>query len=62
MRILKISIFQKRRIQIYKADLFDYFGYLNNDKIINTPQFWAGSFFIKKNDFCIRFLENWISI
>ena len=53
---------KREEYKFTKADLFDYFGYLNNDKIINTPQFWAGSFFIKKNDFCIRFLENWIEV
>jgi len=53
---------KREEYKFTKADLFDYFGYLNNDKIINTPQFWAGSFFIKKNDFCIKFLENWIEV
>ena len=61
--VFKDIDFPKREeYKFTKADLFDYFGYLNNDKIINTPQFWAGSFFIKKNDFCIRFLENWIEV
>ena len=34
--------------QYTKSDLFEYFNLGYEDKIINTPQVWGGSFFIRK--------------
>ena len=44
-----------------KADLLDFFSVIDNKEITNTPQFWAGNFFIKKNDFTINFLNTWLN-
>ena len=44
-----------------KSDLFEYFSVFNDQKITHTPQFWSGSFFIKKNKFSLKFLENWLN-
>ncbi|MDA7841011.1 hypothetical protein N9A10_01205, partial [Candidatus Pelagibacter sp.] len=35
---------------------------LNNKEIINTPQFWAGSFFIKKTENSLYFMKQWLDI
>ena len=45
-----------------KADLLDYFQFLNNKKITHSPQFWAGSFFIKKSKFSISFVKEWLDV
>tara|TARA_Y100001970_G_scaffold279608_1_gene387250 strand:- start:3709 stop:4587 length:879 start_codon:yes stop_codon:yes gene_type:complete len=60
--ITNINFPKREEYKFTKADLLNYFGYLDNDEIIKSPQYWAGSFFIKKNDFCINFLESWIDI
>ena len=41
--------FPKRQEYKYtKADLLNFFGFLKNKKIIESNQFWAGSFFYEK--------------
>ena len=53
------------RIEEYKftkSDLFEYYDCLNNKEIINTPQFWAGSFFIKKTENSLYFMKQWLDI
>ena len=56
-------LFQKREEFKYsKADLLDYFKCINDKKITDTPQFWSGTFFIKKNVKSISFLNNWIEV
>jgi len=45
-----------------KSDLFEYYDCLNNKEIINTPQFWAGSFFIKKTENSLYFMKQWLDI
>lgn len=45
-----------------KSDLLNYFGFLNNKSITETPQYWAGSFFIKKTDTSIKFIDEWLNI
>ena len=42
-----------------KSDLLEYFECLNKKEITHTPQYWAGSFFIKKDLKSERFLEEW---
>ena len=39
-----------------------YYNCLNNKEIVNTPQFWAGSFFIKKTENSIAFMKQWSDI
>ena len=52
--------FQKREEFKYtKSDLFEYFQCLYEKKITQTPQFWAGSFFIKKHIESETFLKKW---
>tara|TARA_B100000902_G_C27265133_1_gene893081 strand:- start:48 stop:914 length:867 start_codon:yes stop_codon:yes gene_type:complete len=48
--------------QYTKADLLDYFGFLKNKRITHTPQFWAGSFFLKNCEESKNFLKEWIGI
>ena len=45
-----------------KKILFDYFKIKKNNKILNTPQYSAGGFFIKKNKKNIDFIKNWLQI
>ena len=45
-----------------KGDLLEYFNFYNNTKITDSPQFWAGCFFIKKTNLSIKFLDEWLSI
>ena len=45
-----------------KGDLLEYFNFYNNTKITDSPQFWAGCFFIKKTNISIKFLDEWLSI
>ena len=42
-----------------KSDLFHYFKCVDEKKMTHTPQFWAGSFFIKKDTNSAIFLKNW---
>jgi len=45
-----------------KADLFDYFNVLKNRDITHSNQFWAGNIFLKKNEFTINFINEWIDV
>ena len=59
----KDIFFSKREEFKYtKADLLDYFTFLNTKNVTHTPQFWAGSFFLVKSSFSIKFLNEWIDI
>tara|TARA_B100000035_G_scaffold312166_1_gene323071 strand:- start:42 stop:911 length:870 start_codon:yes stop_codon:yes gene_type:complete len=59
----KDIIFSKREEFKYtKADLFDHFNFLKNEEVTKSSQFWAGSFFIKKKDETINFLNEWMEI
>ena len=54
-------LFSKREEFKYtKADLIDNFKFLDNRDVTHTPQFWAGSFFIKKEKESENFLKEWI--
>ena len=59
--IENISFPEREEYKYSKADLIDYFN-LRNDKIINTAQFSAGNFFIKKNPLAIKFVKEWLSV
>ena len=39
--------------------MFEYFHCINKKEITHSPQFWSGSFFIKKNDNAERFVKKW---
>ena len=55
--------FEKREEFKYtKADLFDYFNCLKNNNITNTPQYWSGSFFLRKKNETLYFLNDWIEV
>ena len=45
-----------------KVDLINYLNIEENSKIFNSPQIWSGSFFLKKNDFTLKILENWVDV
>ena len=52
--------FQNREEFKYtKSDLLDHFNCLDVDEITIAPQFWAGSFFIKKHPESEKFINNW---
>jgi len=42
-----------------KGDVVKYFKLNFDSKIINSPQIWSGSFFMKKCDFTFKFLKCW---
>ena len=41
------------------GDVVKYFRLNFDSEIINTPQIWAGNFFMKKCDFSFKFLKHW---
>ena len=43
-------------------DLINYFGLNYESPIINTPQIWSGSFFVKKCDFTLKLLNSWKNV
>jgi hypothetical protein len=43
--------------QYTKTDLIKYFELSISDEIIQTPQVWGGSFFIKKNEYSTKLME-----
>tara|TARA_Y100000816_G_scaffold292431_1_gene287647 strand:+ start:3259 stop:4125 length:867 start_codon:yes stop_codon:yes gene_type:complete len=62
-QLLKDISFSKREEYKYtKADLFDHFNFLGDKNISHSPQFWAGSFFLKKHTISNNFLNEWIDI
>ena len=48
--------------QYSKKDLINYLKIRNNSKILNSPQIWSGSFFLKKNKKNRKLLIKWIKI
>ena len=52
----------REEFKFTKADVFNYFNYLNNKNVTNTAQYWAGSIFIKKNSFTIKFVNEWLDV
>ncbi|AFS48002.1 hypothetical protein HIMB5_00012620 [alpha proteobacterium HIMB5] len=57
-----LSFPKREEFKFTKSDLFDYFKFLNNKEIMNTPQFWAGNIFFKKCKVSQSFLLEWIDI
>tara|TARA_B100000787_G_scaffold131976_1_gene100847 strand:- start:318 stop:1190 length:873 start_codon:yes stop_codon:yes gene_type:complete len=55
----RISFQLREEFKYTKSDLLEYFECLNKKEITHTPQYWAGSFFIKKDLESERFLEEW---
>ncbi len=61
VKFSKDIIFSKREEFKYtKADLFDDFRFLDKKNVTHTSQFWAGSFFIKKQVETEDFIKEWI--
>ena len=55
--------FQKYfEFQYSKKDLLKYFKYEKNLKILNSPQIWSGSFFLKKTLRNKIILKNWLNV
>jgi len=42
-----------------KGDVFKYFNVNPESEIYNSPQIWAGAFFMKKCDFVLNILDTW---
>jgi len=57
-----ISFPDREEFKYTKADLLNYFGFLDNKNITHSPQFWAGSFFITKDSKSINFLKEWMNV
>ena len=55
----QIKFPKREEFKYTKSDLFQYFQCLHKKEITHTPQFWSGSFFIKKNNDAKRFIEKW---
>ena len=53
---------RREEYKFTKSDLLNYYGCLNNKSILETPQYWAGTFFIKKTDTSIKFINEWLNI
>ena len=53
---------KRQELKYTKADLFKYFGKLDNIEITHTPQFSAGNIFIKKDEKIKSFLLDWIEV
>ena len=55
--------FQKYlEFQYSKKDLIKYFKYEKNSKILNSPQIWSGTFFLKKTLRNEMILKNWLKV
>ncbi len=57
-----INFPNREELKYTKADLFKYFGNLDNMDITHTPQFSAGNIFIKKDKKIKNFLLDWIEV
>ena len=57
-----ISFIERQEYEYTKSDLLNYFNFLENKKITHSPQFWAGSFFLKNCERAKNFLNEWINI
>ena len=53
---------RREEFKYTKADLIDHFKFLNNKNVTHSPQFWAGSFFIKKQKESEKFIKEWIEV
>ena len=53
---------ERQEYKYTKSDLLKYFNFTNSKEITDTPQFWAGNMFIKKNHESKEFLSEWINI
>jgi hypothetical protein len=55
--------FPDRKECVYtKGDLLKYFGVYNNNEVTQSPQFWAGCFFMKKHEKSIGFINEWLDV
>jgi hypothetical protein len=60
---LKLISFPNRKECAYtKGDLLKHFEVYDDYEITQSPQFWAGCFFIKKHEKSINFLNKWIEV
>ena len=57
-----INFPKREELKYTKADLFKYFGKLDNIDITHTPQFSAGNIFIKKDKKIKNFLLDWTEV
>ncbi len=61
-KIDEISFPERQEYKFTKSDLINYFNFTSSKEITDTPQFWAGNIFIKKNKESKEFLSEWINI
>ena len=55
----QIKFPKREEFKYTKSDLFEYFNCIEKKEITHSPQFWSGSFFIKKNDDAEIFIQKW---
>lgn len=58
----EINFEKREEFKYSKGDLFSHFNCEKNIDITNTPQYWAGSFFLRKQKKTQIFLQEWIEI
>ena len=58
----EINFEKREEFKYSKGDLFAYFNCQKNMDIINAPQYWAGSFFLRKQEKTHIFLQEWIEV
>lgn len=57
-----ITFPERQEYKFTKADLINFFNFIGSTEITDTPQFWAGNLFVKKNKASKEFLSEWIDI
>ena len=57
-----ITFPERQEYKFTKADLINFFNFIGSTEITDTPQFWAGNLFVKKNKVSKEFLSEWIDI
>ena len=48
-----------KEFKFTKGDVFSYFNVYKNSKIYNSPHIWSGSFFVSKNEHCLKIMTEW---
>ncbi len=57
-----ISLPNRKESVYTKGDLLKHFKVYDNDEVTQSPQFWAGCFFMKKHEKSINFINEWIEV
>ena len=58
----EINFETREEFKYTKADLFDYFNCMHDKHVTHSPQYWAGTFFLRKKEKTNFFLKDWIKV